>query len=460
MSARTILAALLLLAAPALWAREEAVRQTNWNGTLRPGTTLSVDNAFGDVNIRTTATGAALTVSVRIRAVAETQAEAQRIAEAIRMDTRERATELGIVTSFPQRSVKAVSFSASYDITMPESAPLRISNRFGGVRITGLKASADIRNANGPLSTSDGRGSQRLENRFGAVEVRNHNGDLTITSGNGPIAVRDVTGRLDVRNRFGNVSIVRASSAVRVENGNGEVELTDIGGEITARNAFGGIVIDRAKAAVSVENSNGYITAHDVAGMARLSSSFARISLSQAAGGAVVINRNGEVRVTDVAGETRLSSSFAGVSAQRIRGSLIVDNRNGGIEAIEVDGSVQASSSFAGVLIDRAAGPVTASGANGSVTLRNLRGSGCRPLHLSATFGNIQVDLPSNANYDLNAETRHGEIRSDFGFFASRDFESQSMRGTIGSGGCQMQVTGRNASIQIRRDNSPRAAAR
>jgi hypothetical protein len=77
-----------------------------------------------------------------------------------------------------------------------------------------------------------------------------------------------------------------------------------------------------------------------------------------------------------------------------------------------------------------------------------LRSSGCQPLSLATSFSSIKVAIPANANYDVNARTSFGRINTDLPV-KTRTFGEGTLNGTIGSGGCRMDLVNANGNITI-----------
>ena len=123
-----------------------------------------------------------------------------------------------------------MSFGVEYDLTLPETTPLDLRNRFGRVDVTRLGGPANINNGNGTVIFTGGRGHHRIENSFGDVEVRGNDGDVTVMNGNGTVTASDITGTVDVTNRFGGVRVTNAGRGLTVRSNNGNIEATNIGG--------------------------------------------------------------------------------------------------------------------------------------------------------------------------------------------------------------------------------------
>jgi hypothetical protein len=150
-------------------------------------------------------------VTAVIRCSAPTANEARACADRVQITVQESTSGVWMRTEYPQ-NWRNVGYSVECDVTMPDTAPLELSNRFGSVDISSLHANATIRNSNGPVAFLAGRGRHRIENSFGNTEVRNNDGDVIIVNGNGSVPATDITGAVDVTNRFANIRVVNADA--------------------------------------------------------------------------------------------------------------------------------------------------------------------------------------------------------------------------------------------------------
>ena len=194
---------------------------------LKPGQKLRIEHSNGTIKIRTQKESQ-VSISATIRVSSSDVEGARRFSEGIQISVEESPAGVSVVTRYPEKNWSFlgrgfVSYSVDYDIVMPETALLDTRNKFGNVDVSGLKASADIKNSNGSIDFRDGRGAQRLENSFGKIELARNDGNATVVNSNGSVTVSDLGGELDLVNRFGTVSASRLKGRSRISNSNGSV---------------------------------------------------------------------------------------------------------------------------------------------------------------------------------------------------------------------------------------------
>jgi DUF4097 and DUF4098 domain-containing protein YvlB len=232
---------------------------------------------------------------------------------------------------------------------------------------------------------------------------------------------------------------------------NGRVKGSAVtGGSVTIRDSFGNIELDTISGTLDAETSNGRITVRDARGSVTLKSSFGAIEASNVPKGIRAITGNGSITLTDIGADTFAKTSFGSVSTERINGNLTVENSNGSVTAKNVKGDAGVNTSFAGVTLESIGGRITVDNQNGAISVTAMRpASGCRDISLKTSFSSIRVRVPEGLGYNLTARTSFGRISSELPVTSTGGIGGDTLNGTIGSGGCQLQLTDSNGSIEI-----------
>jgi DUF4097 and DUF4098 domain-containing protein YvlB len=120
------------------------------------------------------------------------------------------------------------------------------------------------------------------------------------------------------------------------------------------------------------------------------------------------------------------------------------------VTAHNVKGDASVTTSFAGVTLESIGGKITVNNQNGGISVAAARpANGCRDIALKTSFSSIRVSIPQGLGYNVTARTSFGRISSDLPITATGSIAPDSLNGTIGSGGCQLQLTDANGSIEI-----------
>jgi len=166
--------------------------------------------------------------------------------------------------------------------------------------------------------------------------------------------------------------------------------------------------------------------------------------------GVRAVTGNGGITLNDIGGDTYAKTSFGSVLAERINGNLTVENTNGSVTARNVKGDATVNTSFAGVTLESISGRISVDNQNGGISVTAVRPtSGCREISLKTSFSSIRVRIPEGVGYNLTARTSFGRISSELPVSSTGTIGGDTLNGTIGSGGCQLQLTNSNGSIEI-----------
>jgi DUF4097 and DUF4098 domain-containing protein YvlB len=415
-------ACIVLQSAAFAEAREEVTRSFERVVTVSGSPTLLVDHRLGDLRVRAHARNE-LRVQASIHVSADSRSDASMVAERIQIDVQESPGTISVTTRYPdlgqrngsRRGRRDVSFSVDYELLVPDRLPVNVRNRFGDVDVSGMKGGGSIVNASGRVVTADGGGHFAIENRFGAIEAARLSGDVTIRGANGPVTATTITGAVNISNRFGDVN---------------------------ANTIRGDAVI---------VNTNGSVGATGISGRADLSTRFGRIDAHDVKGGLRVSAANGAVKVADVDGPVYLKTSFGPIDAERVRGELTVENANGSVSAISVGGAARVSTSFGRVVLREVDGRVDVTNRSGSVEAwPTVRPGTCHDVLMTTSFSPMVVHLP-DTGYAVAARTTFGSIQTDMPITASGSIGGNAVSGTIGRGGCALQLTNASGNIRIAR---------
>jgi hypothetical protein len=371
-------------------------------------------------------------------------------------------------------------------LTVRDIGPARLNNSFGSIELRASSGDTYINDNNGSVEASDIKGALDLRNRFGSITVRQVQGAATITGGNGTVTlneagsatittsfgsaeVRNIRGDLTLHDNNGNVDISSVGGAATISNSYGNVDFSDVkgrvecttnngrvkgsaagGGSVTIRDSFGNIEVENVAGTLEAETSNGKVSVRDARGSVTLRTSFGAIEASSIPKGIRAVTGNGAITLSDIGADTYAKTSFGSISAERINGNLTAEDSNGSVTARNVRGDATVTTSFSGVTLESIGGRVTVDNQNGAIFVTAVHpSSGCRDISLKTSFSSIRVGIPDGVGYNLTAHTSFGRITSDLPVTASGNIGGDSLNGTIGSGGCRLQLTDSNGSIEI-----------
>jgi hypothetical protein len=324
-----------------------------------------------------------------------------------------------------------------------------VRNRFGSITVRNIQGAATINGGNGSVSVSDA-GSANIITSFGRADARNIHGDLAIHDNNGSIEIAAVGGAADITDSFGNVTFSDVKGRVNCTTSNGRVEAKSLSGNsVTIRDSFGNLDLDTISGSLTAETTNGKITVRSAHGTVDLKSSFGAIEASDIPKGIRAVTANGAITLTDIGADAFAKTSFGSVTIERVGGNLTVEDQNGSVTARNVKGDARVTTSFSGVTLDSIGGKIAVDNQNGAISVLAARAGSCRDISLKTSFSAIRVRIPEGLGYNVTAHTSFGRITSDLPVTSTGAVGGDSLTGTIGSGGCQLQLIDSNGSIEI-----------
>jgi hypothetical protein len=166
-----------------------------------------------------------------------------------------------------------------------------------------------------------------------------------------------------------------------------------------------------------------------------------------------VVNNAGNLTFEAREGENRTSVELR-VKLPRSVGTLSLVTINGNVRLSDLDGVVEAETLNGNILFSDVSGVARAVSTNGNVKGEIGAIAQDRPVEISTTNGNIDIEFQSEINANLRASTNSGSIRVDDAFpgiQVRRTRGSAQASGRIGSGGPDLILSTTNGNITVRR---------
>lgn len=147
--------------------------------------------------------------------------------------------------------------------------------------------------------------------------------------------------------------------------------------------------------------------------------------------------------------QVTITNGAGNVSLRETRGSLRATTGAGNVTAEGMAGDAYLTTGAGNVEIRRAGGRLEANSGAGAI---RASGNPKKDWRLSVGAGSIHVEVPSDASFELDAQTGFGKVN------VSPDFDLKSVstgnnrvQGTVGKGGPMLRVNNGAGSIDIRR---------
>jgi putative adhesin len=124
-----------------------------------------------------------------------------------------------------------------------------------------------------------------------------------------------------------------------------------------------------------------------------------------------------------------------------VNGDVTADALSGPVSLSTVNGDANFSTSSYG----------EAASVNGSIRAAMGSSDWTDKLDLTTVNGSITADLPADLSADVKVTTVNGSIATDFPFTVTGRLNPRNLRGTIGAGGRELELTSVNGSITLRK---------
>src|SRR5262249_20196392 len=145
----------------------------------------------------------------------------------------------------------------------------------------------------------------------------------------------------------------------------------------------------------------------------------------------------GDIELSRIGKSLRFKSVRTDLTAGRVEGEITMDR--GDFHAKAVSGPFRLETRSKDIRLDDMSGDVQVENRNGQGEL-NAKAQ-LAPIDIPTFHGGIEVNLPANAPFQLNAESVSGEINSsDFSVTQDNRGRTATAKGTVGKGGPDIRL--------------------
>jgi DUF4097 and DUF4098 domain-containing protein YvlB len=215
---------------------------------------------------------------------------------------------------------------------------------------------------------------------------------------------------------------------------------------------------------LEISNQRGDVNAEDISGNVTLNLHRSSAKVSNVSGDITVDGRVNDISITDVKGATRLTGEFMeNVHLANIAKTVIFKSSRTDLEFAKLEGNLDLdsgdlrASSILGpgrlttrskdIHLDGMSGDLRVEDSNGVVEVL-VRKMG--NLQIDNRNGDIQLSLPAQAAFRMDARARNGEIQSDFSELKVDDAHGQATAtGAVGNGNLSVRLNNEHGTIEI-----------
>ncbi len=234
-----------------------------------------------------------------------------------------------------------------------------------------------------------------LNTRHGNISANQRGAGVEMATERGSLTAKDVKGNATLSMHHGDANVSAVTGNVEINGSGGDVMVSDVGGTLSVNGEYGG--------------DSHY---NKIAGQVRFKSSRTDLTFAKLDGDFTM--DRGDLRANNLAGPFKLDTRSKAVHLENVTGDVRVDDTNASVE----------------------------------VTTRTPLGN----IEISNARGGIEVALPANAGFQIDAESRSGDIQSDFPLDVDNRRRDATARGTVGKGGPVVRLRAERGTIQIRKE--------
>ena len=250
--------------------------------------------------------------------------------------------------------------------------------------------------------------------------------------------------RLDITLR-----VPRATRA-EVTADRGDILLEGLQGEQVLTGGRGDLQVANVEGLVRVNKSRGDAEIREVKGNVELQGRGADVEIAGVTGTATVNGEfTGTLQFRNVGQTLRFNSARTDMTVQKLSGRL--DMEVGSLEATGIDGPFEISTRHKDVILNDFKHSVKINVDNGDVRL-NTSVPPSHPINVESVKGEVELTLPANSNFSIDANSRHGEVDCDFSgpnLKVSTEGERPSISGNYGKGGAEIRLSTAYGAIRL-----------
>ncbi len=229
----------------------------------------------------------------------------------------------------------------------------------------------------------------------------------------------------------GDVTADGLNGGVQVTDNHGEVKLEDIGGDAQGHLDHGDFSAHNVKGRVLVDGHGDDVTLSEIQGSVTINGDFF-----------------GDIHLEQIAMDIHYHSSQTTLDIPRLQGALTLDKSD--LSVSQAMGPVRVIARSKDIDLTQIAGDAHIEDSNGDVNV--VAASPLGNLQITDHTGNVIVTMPENANFSVTGSTSGDEaVRTDFPLKMATDGGRQTLDGSVGHGGVQLQLETDHGNLELRK---------
>ena len=194
------------------------------------------------------------------------------------------------------------------------------------------------------------------------------------------------------------------------------------------------VTVRNLKDSLRVVNSHKRLQVSDVAGNVSLDTRYSSVSLKQVKGNAEILSKSDRITLDDLGGALKLRGEGSSLRANTVAGPVDIVTTLKNVIVNDFTGPCKIANEYADVTLSTRA-PV-----KGDITVKNRNGE-------------IELFLPENASFLIDAIARNGRAESDFAALLPVEATGEvgMLRGKVNGGGPKIFLETEYSKIRLRK---------
>jgi putative adhesin/cell wall-active antibiotic response 4TMS protein YvqF len=236
-----------------------------------------------------------------------------------------------------------------------------------------------------------------------------------------------------ISSRHGDISIATRDGNAEISSQRGDVNVSDLNGNANLNLDHSSAKLSNVSGDVSIDGRANDVSIANVKGSARLNGEFME-----------------SVHLSQIAKTVSFRSSRTDMEFAKLDGALDLDS--GDLRASSVSGPSRVSTRSKDIRLDGVSGDLRLEDSNGSVeVVVHKLGN----VEIDNRSGDIQLSLPMQAAFRVDARAKGGEIQSDFGELNVNNGDKEATAtGSVGNGQSTLRLNNEHGTIELRKGTS------
>jgi len=261
----------------------------------------------------------------------------------------------------------------------------------------------------------------------------------------GSLMVLDLSGAGFDRGKFDLDLEVPRTAPVNLFTHRGTINISDRDGNVDVTTEHGDIELDTLKGDASIHVRHGNVTANKVGGNVTIDGTVNDTNVSDLTGTLSMTGTYyGSMKLERIAKPVRFNTSRTDLQFARLDGEFNMEPDE--MRASQIVGPFRLDTRSKGVHLDEVSGEVHIGDRNATVEINSKLPVGA--IDVNNVHGDIELTVPPDASFQLNAESIGGEVSSEFGTQSDNNNHATATA-TVGKGGPQVRLRTDHATIRV-----------